>query len=82
MEAIMGIEDQITPEQFKIVCNGPFAAAAYATAGYRRSILDIGKAVVATKTGGFLGFGAKSVVDEQQQATLDKLAAMLEMSAG
>ena len=49
--------------------------------GYKRWILDIAKTVVATKTGGFLGIGAKSVVDEQEQAALDELAAMLEIAS-
>jgi hypothetical protein len=43
----MGIKDQLTAEQFKV-----------------------------------LGIGAKSVVDEQEQAALDELAAMLDMSVG
>jgi hypothetical protein len=164
----MGIKDQLSAEQFKVLCNAPFAAAAYAAVasgggfemvsellnaskfmgqqikaggetgygalvdgvladmksmshdevraltihyegkdpaalraqvkqvvadagaivagmpdadGYKRWILDIGKTVVATKTGGFLGIGAKSVVDEQEQAALDELAAMLEMAS-
>jgi hypothetical protein len=48
--------------------------------GYRRWILDLANAVAAAKTGGFLGIGAKSVVDEQEQAALDELAAALELS--
>jgi hypothetical protein len=47
--------------------------------GYKRWILDIARTVAAAKTGGFLGIGAKSVVDEQEQAALDELAAALEL---
>jgi hypothetical protein len=49
--------------------------------GYKKWILDIAHTVAAAKTGGFLGIGAKSVVDEQEQAALDELAAALEPSA-
>jgi hypothetical protein len=49
--------------------------------GYKKWLLDIARTVAATKTGGFLGIGAKSVIDEQEQAALDELAATLEISA-
>ena len=49
--------------------------------GYKKWLLDIAGTVAATKTGGFLGIGAKSVVDEQEQAALDELAATLELSS-
>jgi hypothetical protein len=48
--------------------------------GFARWILDIAQAVAAAKTGGFLGIGAKSVVDAQEQAALDDLAAALRLS--
>jgi hypothetical protein len=49
--------------------------------GYKKWIVDIARTVAAAKTGGFLGIGAKSVVDEQEQAALDELAATLEIGA-
>ena len=49
--------------------------------GYKKWILDIARTVAATKTGGFLGIGAKSVIDEREQAALDELAAALEISS-
>jgi len=45
--------------------------------GYRKWILEMAKQVALTKTGGFLGIGAKSVIDEKEQAALDELAALL-----
>jgi hypothetical protein len=48
--------------------------------GFQRWILDIAGTVAAAKTGGFLGIGAKSVVDAQEQAALDELAAALAVS--
>ena len=49
--------------------------------GYKKWILDIARTVAATKTGGFLGIGAKSVIDEKEQAALDELAAALEITS-
>jgi hypothetical protein len=49
--------------------------------GYKKWLLDIARTVAAAKTGGFLGIGAKSVVDEQEQAALGELAAALEISS-
>lgn len=53
------------------------AAAMPGGEGYGRWILDMARAVAETKTGGFLGIGAKSVIDEKEQAALDELANML-----
>jgi len=49
--------------------------------GYKKWILDIARTVAATKTGGFLGIGAKSVIDEKEQAALDELVASLQIGA-
>jgi hypothetical protein len=65
-----------------VVEAGAAAAGLAGADGYRTWLLDIAGAVAAAKTGGFLGIGAKSVVDEQEQAALDELAAALEMSVG
>jgi hypothetical protein len=46
--------------------------------GYARWLLDFGRAAALTKSGGFLGIGGKSVIDEQEQAALDEIAAIME----
>jgi hypothetical protein len=48
--------------------------------GFKLWVMDIAHTVAATKTGGFLGIGARSVVDAQEQAALDELAAALAVS--
>jgi hypothetical protein len=63
-----------------VVEAGAVVAGMAGADGYKKWILDIARTVAATKTGGFLGIGAKSVVDEQEQAALDELAAALELS--
>ena len=45
--------------------------------GFARFVLDVGRAAAQAKTGGFLGLGGKSVVDAQEQAALDELAAIM-----
>lgn len=45
--------------------------------GYKRWIIDMAREVAETKTGGFLGIGAKSVIDEKEQAALDELRSLL-----
>jgi hypothetical protein len=47
--------------------------------GYERWILDMVRKVAETKTGGFLGIGAKSVIDEKEKAALDELAILMGM---
>lgn len=49
--------------------------------GYKRWVLDVARAAAATKSGGFLGFGAKSVVDEKEEAALAELQAVLNAGA-
>lgn len=45
--------------------------------GYKRFLVDVARTVAETKTGGFLGIGAKSVIDPAEQVALDELAALL-----
>jgi len=45
--------------------------------GWKRWLVELTRQVALTKTGGILGFGGKSVIDEQEQKALDELAAML-----
>jgi len=45
--------------------------------GYGRWVLDVARAAAAAKTGGFLGFGATSVVDEKEEAALAELQQLL-----
>ena len=47
--------------------------------GYKRWILDMVRKVAETKTGGFLGFGGKSVIDEKEQVALDELKTLFGM---
>jgi hypothetical protein len=46
-------------------------------AGYKRFIMDTARKVAETKTGGFMGIGAQSVIDEKEQAAIDELAALV-----
>jgi hypothetical protein len=48
--------------------------------GFKKWVLDLAQKVAEAKTGGFLGIGAKSVVDAQEQAALDDLASVLASS--
>lgn len=60
------------------VAEGWAAVQALADAdGFARFVLDVGRAAAQAKTGGFLGLGGKSVVDAQEQAALDELAAIM-----
>lgn len=62
----------------QLVADAAAAVAAMPGAdGYKRWVLDVARAAAAAKTGGFLGFGAKSVVDEQEEAALAELEALL-----
>ena len=45
--------------------------------GFKRWVLDMAREVAETKTGGVLGIGGSSVIDEKEQAALDELAAMM-----
>ncbi len=45
--------------------------------GFKRWILDTAREVAETKTGGFLGIGAKSVIDGEEQTALNELAGLL-----
>jgi len=45
--------------------------------GFKRWILDMAREVALTRTGGVLGIGARSEIDQQEQAALDELAAMM-----
>jgi glutaredoxin-related protein len=45
--------------------------------GFKRFLLDMARETAKTKTGGFLGIGAKSVVDDAEQSVLKDLAAIL-----
>ncbi len=47
--------------------------------GYKRWLLDAAREVAETRTGGFLGIGAKSVIDEQEQAAINELSSMFGM---
>lgn len=68
----------IRAEAKQLVADGVAAVSSLSGAnGYKRWILDMAREVAETKTGGFLGIGSKSVIDEKEQAALDELAAML-----
>jgi hypothetical protein len=62
----------------QVVADGFAAIAATPGAeGFKRWVLDMAREVAQTKSGGFLGIGARSVIDEQEQSALDELAAMM-----
>jgi hypothetical protein len=62
----------------QVVADGVTALAATPRVdGYKKWILDMAREVAETKSGGFLGIGAKSVIDEQEQAALDELVALM-----
>lgn len=68
----------IRDEAKKIVADGAAITAGLPDGdGYKRWILDMARKVAETKTGGVLGFGGTSVIDEKEQAALDELAALL-----
>ena len=68
----------IRAEAKQFVVDGVAAVAGMpGVEGYKKWILDLARAVAETKTGGFLGIGAKAVIDEKEQAALDELAAVL-----
>lgn len=45
--------------------------------GFKHFLLDMARETAETKTGGFLGIGAKSVVDDAEQSVLKEVAAIL-----
>lgn len=45
--------------------------------GYKRFILEMIVKVAETKTGGILGFGGSSVVDDKERSALEEIAAIL-----
>lgn len=49
--------------------------------GFARWLLQVGQTAAMTKTGGHFGIGNKSVIDAQEQAALDELAAVLSVPA-
>lgn len=59
-----------------------FASTLPEADGYKRWILDMVKEVAETKTGGILGFGGKSVIDEKEMAAISELAAILGIIEG
>ena len=70
--------DGIRAEAKQVVADAVAATSAMPGAdGFRRWILDMARQVAETKTGGFLGIGAKSVVDEKEQAALAELSTVL-----
>lgn len=65
-------------EAKQIVAKGATVAASLPGGdGYKRWILDLAREVAATKSGGFLGIGSKSVIDEKEEAALQELADMI-----
>lgn len=68
----------VRAEVKQIVADAATAAGALPGGdGYKRWLVDMAREVALTKTGGFLGIGSKSVIDEKEQAALNELATML-----
>ena len=81
-ESAFDIESRDVPgmrsELKQIVADAAGLAAAQTDgAGYQRFLLDVARTVAETRTGGFLGIGAKSVIDPEEQAALDELDSLL-----
>jgi hypothetical protein len=60
-----------------VVSAGTAAAALDGGDGYKRWLLFIARKVAETKTGGVLGFGGTSVIDEKEEAALAELKTLL-----
>jgi len=68
----------IRAEAKQLVASGSAAADTQPEAeGYKRWLLDLARKVAETKTGGVLGFGGTSVIDEKEQAALDELKSLM-----
>lgn len=46
--------------------------------GYKKWIVDMITEVAKTKTGGILGFGGESIIDDKEQAAIDELSALMD----
>ena len=67
--------ESLRAEAKKVVADGVAVAKTLPESdGYMKWILDVARQVAEAKTGGFLGIGGKSVIDEQEQAALKELA--------
>jgi hypothetical protein len=65
-------------EAKQLVANGAAVAGSLTGGdGYKRWILDMAREVAATKSGGFLGIGGKSVIDEKEEAAIQELADLI-----
>ncbi len=60
-----------------VVKAGEAAALMEGGDGYKRWLLYIARKVAETKTGGVLGFGGTSVIDEKEEAALTELKTLL-----
>ena len=68
----------ILAEAKQIVAEGAAVASALPGGdGYKCWILDMARNLAMTKTGGFMGFGGVSVIDDKEQAALAELKAIL-----
>ncbi len=60
-----------------VIKAGEAAALLEGADGYKRWLLYIARKVAETKTGGVLGFGGTSVIDEKEEAALAELKTLL-----
>lgn len=68
----------IRTEAKQIVADGAAVASTLPGGdGYKRWLLDMARKVAETKTGGVLGVGGTSVIDEKEQAAIDELASLM-----
>jgi hypothetical protein len=64
-------------EAKQLITDGFKAAAALKDSqGYKKWVLELARQVAETKSGGFLGIGGQSVIDEKEKAAIDELAAL------
>ena len=65
-------------EAKQLVADGFKAAAALNdTEGYKKWVLELARQVTQTKTGGFLGIGGQAVIDEKEQAALERAGSFI-----
>jgi hypothetical protein len=70
--------DSIRAEAKKIVAEGAAVASKILEGnGYKRWVFDLALNIAETKTGGFFGFGVRSVIDRNKQVALSELAEIL-----
>jgi hypothetical protein len=70
----------IRAEMKRLVAEGVAVIAGLPGAdGFKKWLVDMAREVAGTKTGGVLGIGGQSIIDEQEQAAIAELTAMMDL---